>query len=136
MSLYITEGCFQTILHLNNSDITIRPKQSCVLLVFLMFTSVMLFLEGGSLISYLIICLRLYHVLRKYQFIICLGMIIAQLATCYNVRKINFTIIKNRCLVMCKIYSFCITRATNRSVWHPDRTDQCDNRYDQFQYFQ
>jgi hypothetical protein len=94
MGLYITEGYFRTIMHLNNSNITKRRKQSCVLLVFLKFTSVMLFVEGGSLNSYLIICLRLYHVFCKYQFIICLGMIIAQLASSYNVRKINFIIIK------------------------------------------
>jgi hypothetical protein len=122
MGLYITEGCFRTIMHLNNSNITIRPKQSCVLLVFLKFTLVMLFVEGGSLNSYLIICLRLYHVLCKYQFIICLGMIIAQLAFGYNVRKINFTIIKNRCLVMCKVCSFCLTRARNWSDWCHSRS--------------
>jgi hypothetical protein len=47
MGHYIMEGCFQTIMQLNNSNITLRPKQSCVLLVFLKFTSVMLFVEGG-----------------------------------------------------------------------------------------
>jgi hypothetical protein len=53
---------------------------------------------------------RLCHVLCEYQFIICLDRIVEQLTYGYNASKIKFTIIENRCLVMCKIYSFCVTR--------------------------
>jgi hypothetical protein len=37
-------------------------------------------------------------------------MIVAQLTSGYDASKINFTIIENRCLVMCKMCSFCLTR--------------------------
>jgi hypothetical protein len=92
------------------SIVTIKPKWVWVLSIFLRFTSVML------LISYLVNWLWLCHVLCEYQFDICLGMIVAQLTYGYNARNINFASIENRCLDMCKICSFCLTRS-QKPVW-------------------